>query len=213
MTAPLAALAAGVLGVLVAGHALAAEPVDPDDEVDAGTAARFKRLDRPRGGYGRVAAGLTFGRGIRFNNPYRLTTVLGETAESLSATAPYVDTSIDLAFGDPEGLQHGGTIHLCFALEGVAQQAISGSYVLSYRGLESFGLWGRLGPSLLVTPDANVGGELAVGGAYYVTGVWGITAELVGNLFYGAGTWQIDPAVYPILSAQAGIVADFEVLP
>ena len=35
-----------------------------------------------------------FGDGLRFNNPYRLATPLGDNAESLSRTAPYVDIGL-----------------------------------------------------------------------------------------------------------------------
>jgi hypothetical protein len=41
----------------------------------------------------------------------------------------------------------------------------------------------------------------------------GITGELVGNLFYGAGTREVSSAAYPVLSAQVGLTVAYEVLP
>jgi len=203
---------AALLGPVTRG-ARAAEPSAEGDDVDPKTLSEFRRLSRPRGIYGRISTALMVGRGLRFNNPYRLSTQLGETAESLSLTATYLDASFAMSFGAPDSIQHGAALHLSFSLEGVPQQAISASYVLGYRAAEPFLVYGRLGPSLLVAPDANVGGELAAGAAYMVTGVFGVTAEIVGNLYYGAGTYASEYTAYPILSAQLGLVGDLEVLP
>jgi hypothetical protein len=194
------------------GLAVAAEPA-AGDEGDAATLAQFRRLDYQPGGTAQLSAALFFGRGLRFNNPYRLRTELGSDAESMSLTASYLDAAIAMGFGPADGLHHGAVVHMSFALEGVAQQAISASYVLGYRGAEPFWVYGRLGPSLLVAPDPNLGGEVALGAAYYVTGVFGVTGELVGNLFYGAGTYTATYTACPILSGQLGIIADLEVLP
>jgi len=214
------------------GDVCAAEepsPADPDEPAGrktSGTAEAtdgdgltkrdyelYRRLSRPRGGYGRLLLGLAFGRGLRFNNPYRLRSQLGDTPESLSLTATYFDGSIAMVFGDPYGLQHGPAVHLAVALEGVPQQALSASYQLLYRGAAPLMGYARLGGAALTSPDFNLGGELALGGAYYFTGALGATAELVGNLFYGAGTWETQYSVIPVLSAQAGLLIDFEVLP
>lgn len=183
------------------------------DELAPETEARFERLSRARSGYGRIGLGGGVGRGLRFNNPYRLRTQLGDTGESLSLTATYLDTAVTMSFGDPDGWQHGGSLHLSFALEGIAQQAMSLGYQLSYVAWRPWIVHARLGPSLLTTPTTNLGGELALGAAFMVTGVLGITAELVGDIFYGAGTEAARYTVYPILAGQLGIVADLEVLP
>src|SRR5690606_1296249 len=58
---------------------------------------------------------LALGRGLRFNNPYRLERVLGDDAESLSLSALYADVSAGMAQGDPSGLQHGLAVHLSLA--------------------------------------------------------------------------------------------------
>ena len=154
-----------------------------------------------------------FGRGFRFNNPYRLATPLGDTAESVSLTAPFWDLGFGLTFGDPYGLQHGGVAHLSVALAGVGQQAVSASYLLLWRSDTPWMAYGRVGPSVLLSPDANVGGELGVGGAYFITGGLGANVELIGNLFYGAGTYEAQYTVIPVLSFQAGFIMDYEVLP
>jgi len=192
-----------------------AAPVETDVDTPLSDAelARFKRMARAPAGYGRVFMTVGFGRGFRFNNPFRLRTQLGDSAESVSLTAPYFDLGIGAAFGDPLGLQHGPNLHLAVATEGVSQQAIAGSYMLLYRGSSALLGYGRLGVSLLTAPDANLGGELGVGGALFVTGALGVTAELVGNLFYGAGSYEAQFTVVPIVSAQAGIIVDLEVLP
>lgn len=192
-----------------------AQPSEEGDEseVDQDDLALYKKLTEEPGSYGRFMATTGFGRGFRFNNPYRLATQLGDTAESVSLTAAYWDIAIAAAFGPPDGLQHGAAIHVSVALHGVPQQALSGSYLLLYRADQPWMAYGRAGLSLLTQPDPNVGGELAGGFAYFFTGAIGANAELVGNLFYGAGTYEVAFSVIPVLSLQAGIIVDFEVLP
>ena len=210
--------AVGALLVVVGPvPAVAQEPRpedEPDQELDPKTLARYHRLaQRPRG-YARLFGLATVGRGLRFNNPYRLQTQLGETAESLSLTATYLDLGAGALFGEADDVQHGFVLHLSVALEGLAQQALSASYQLTYRDDDlPIMAFGRLGPSFLLNPDPNVGAELAGGFAAFFTGSWGVVAELVGNLFWGAGTHASSTTVYPILSLQLGLIADIEVLP
>ncbi|MBI4957284.1 MAG: hypothetical protein HY908_35055 [Myxococcales bacterium] len=99
------------------------------------------------------------------------------------------------------------------ALRGVGQQALSVSYLLLYRADGPVMPYARAGVSVLTAPDPNVGGELAAGGAYFFTGALGLSAELVGNLFYGAGTYDRQYTAYPVLSLELGLLADLEVLP
>ncbi len=215
-----AAIGASSCLLLAVGPAWAAEEgsaaeqeSDVDAPLSANELAQYQRLSRPRSGYARFFMTVAFGRGLRFNNPFRLRTQLGDSAESVSLTAPYFDLGLGLAFGDPLGMQHGPSLHLAAATEGVSQQAIGASYMLLYRGSSPLLGYGRLGASLLTAPDANLGGELAVGGAFFFTGALGVSAELVGNLFYGAGSYEAQFTVVPIVSAQAGIIVDLEVLP
>ncbi len=192
----------------------AAEADDADgDALSEEDLALYKKLNAEPGSYARLIATTGFGRGFRFNNPYRLATQLGDTAESVSLTATYWDVGLAAAFGPPDGLQHGAAVHVSVSLHGVPQQALSGSYLLLYRADQPWMAYGRAGLSLLTQPDPNVGGELAGGFAYFFTGALGAHAELVGNLFYGAGTYEVAFSVIPVLSLQAGIVFDFEVLP
>lgn len=205
---------------LWAGNARAAEPPPVDERAELSEAelseaelARLRELSAPRGATFRVLASATGGRGLRFNNPFRLGTQLGPTAESVSLTAPYVDAGLGLGLGDPFGLQHGPVVHASFATEGVSQPALSAGYAILKRGSSPLLGLVRAGVSVLTAPDVNVGAEVALGGAVFVTGALGVTAELVGNLFYGAGTYEAPYTVIPVISLQAGLIVDLEVLP
>ena len=52
-----------------------------------------------------------------------------------------------------------------------------------------------------------------MGGAWLFTAGLGLHAELIGNLFYGAATWDKGLTTIPMLSLQVGLIADYEVLP
>src|SRR5882672_6493014 len=58
------------------------------------------------------------GDGLRFNNPYRLATVLGADARSLSRTAAYADVGAAFVVGDPAALAHGLALRATFARDG-----------------------------------------------------------------------------------------------
>jgi hypothetical protein len=177
-------------------------------------AARNERaVLREPSGYLHTMLGAAIGKGMRFNNPYRLSTQLGESAESVSLTAAYIDFSLGLALGDFDGLQHGGMVHFGTSLEGVSQTFVSASYVALYRGPSPFMFYGRVGPSVLITPDVNVGGEIAASATWLFTGALGLTSELVFDLYYGAATLDSTFSVLPVLSFQLGVLVDFEVLP
>ena len=51
-------------------------------------------------------ASLSVGRGLRFNNPYRLARPLGDSAESVSLAATYLDLGLGLLFGGRD-FRHG----------------------------------------------------------------------------------------------------------
>jgi hypothetical protein len=209
-------LVVAVFVMLASERGRAAEEKDeaaPGEELDEEELEAYRKLITEPGIYTRALFSASAGRGLRFNNPYRLRTQLGDSAESVSATAPYLALSGAAAFGAPDGIQHGVFLQASFALEGVSQPALSLSYVALYRaGLPVMG-YGRLGPVLLTAPDPNLGAELALGFAGFFTGALGATAEVVGDLFYGAGTYDAVYTVVPVLSFQAGLIADFEVLP
>ncbi len=163
--------------------------------------------------YARFVGTFELGRGVRFNNPYRLATQLGPTAESASLTSTYLDLGGGIAFGPPDGLEHGVALHLSFALTGVSQTVLTPTYFAVYRGPHRFLAYGRLGPSIVLTPDPTIGGELAAGFGWFFTARLAFAAELVGDLYYGAGTPTQGITTYPILSGQLGLLVDYEILP
>ncbi len=152
------------------------------------------------------------GDGLRFNDPYRLATVLGPDAESVSRTAAYLDVGAQAMLGDPRKLLHGFALRVSFAMEGVPQAVLTPSYVLEKRFVH-LAVYGRAGTPIVLTPDVTWGLEGAVGGVWFVRAGLGLAAELVGDLFYGAGTREVSAAAYPVLGAQLGIVLAYEVLP
>jgi hypothetical protein len=189
----------------------AAPPAPKPPPIDVAT--ELRALERSMDFAWRLLGSVEFGRGLRFNNPYRLATELGDSARSLSLTAPYVDLGAGATFGPPDGLQYGGAVHASFALAGVEQAVITPSFLVAYRGPHAFMGYGRLGPSFILTPDPTFGGEVAGGFAWFITGKIAIAAELVFDVYYGAGTNQVAVATYPILSGQIGLLFDQEFLP
>ncbi len=173
-------------------------------------AERAWAAERP--GYLRLFASGMVGDGLRFNNPYRLATPLGGDAESVSRTAVYGDVGLGLALGRAEGIQHAGVLRTTFALEGIRQVMMTPSYLL-WRRWGALAAYGRVGLPVVFDPNPNVGGELGAGGVYFIRGGIGLVGELVGDVFYGAGTRDVSRPVYPLLGAQLGLQVDLEVLP
>jgi hypothetical protein len=156
--------------------------------------------------------GLAIGKGIRFNDPYRLQTELGDSAESLSLTASYLDAYAAATLNMHGKVSQGIALHASFALDGVPQEVLTPSYVLLYRPLPRWGLVGRAGIPIVIEPDASAGFELSGGGVFYLTAALGVTADLVGDLFFGAATPDTPRTTIPIASLQFGVVYDYEVL-
>lgn len=163
-------------------------------------------------GYLQVFATTYVGTGLRFNNPYRLATPLGDDAESLSRTATYGDVGFAMTFGNPLGVQHGAALRTSFAVEGVGQVVMTPSY-LAYRRWRALAVQARLGVPAVLTPEVTWGMEAALGGTWFFLGGIGASAEIVGDVFYGAGTSEVAAATYPVLSGQLGLVFAYEVLP
>lgn len=130
----------------------------------------------------------------------------------MSRTAAYVDLGLAATFGDPLGLQHGASLRTTVAAEGVGQVLMTPSY-LAWRRWRAVAAWGRAGLPLVLSPDVTWGLEAAAGGAWFFRGGLGLAAELVGDVFYGAGTTEVRTATYPVLSGQLGFVVAYEVLP
>ncbi|MEO8904812.1 MAG: hypothetical protein ABI488_20505 [Polyangiaceae bacterium] len=166
------------------------------------------------GAYWHGFGSLALGKGLRFNNPYRLSTPLGKTPESVSSTATYYDLGLGAVRGGPQGLAHGAVLHLSIAAEGIPQEVLS----LSYIGLLRVGngrgmLFGRAGIPVVLQPDLGGGLEAAFGAAFMISAGLGLQSEVVGSLFYGAGTLDRSVTTIPVLSAQLGLFIDYEVLP
>lgn len=178
-----------------------------DTRSDAGAS------DPPSDPHAHLFGALAIGRGIRLNNPYRLATPLGDTAESLSLSATYLDLSLGAAIGAADGIAHGGALHLSVATEGVPQEVITPSYVALHRFADGWIAYGRAGIPIVLEPDVNAGFELAAGGAWLLSAGLGVTAELVGSVFYGAATHDESVTIIPIVSLQIGVLVDYEILP
>lgn len=160
-----------------------------------------------------LAATFMVGDGLRFNNPYRLSHELGHSGQSLSTTATYLDVGIGAAVGKPNGLQHGARLGWSIALAGVPQQVITPAYQAMMRFGTSWLVYGWVGLPVILSPDTNVGAEIAAGGAWFARAGIGATLALVADGFYGAGTRETSAALYPVVSAQAGLLIAYEVLP
>jgi len=167
---------------------------------------------RSKPGYLQIFATSFIGDGLRFNNPYRLATPLGDDAESVSRTAPYLDIGLAATFGNPLGVQHGGALRTSGALSGVGQVVMTPSY-LAWRRWRSLALYGRVGTPVVITPALTWGLEAGLGATWFFLGGIGVAAEMVGDLFYGAGTREKAVVTYPVLSGQLGLVIAYEVLP
>lgn len=197
----------------VAGLSVALLSVAAVARAEAPEAPLPAALAPAAGGYLHWTGALAVGRGLRFNNPYRLATPLGDDAESVSLSATYVDVALGAAAGEPDGWQHGGSLHFAVAAQGIPQEVLTPSYLLMHRVPPRFWVFARAGLPVVLGPDPNLGYELAVGGSAMVSAGLGVTGELVGDLFYGAATQDQAYSVIPMLSLQIGVVVDLEVLP
>lgn len=210
--------------------AVGATPVDtwaapPTPEVTSAGATRAEPLDEARalrrlralredpGGTGHLTGSIGLGRGLRFNNPYRVSTQLGDDAASASLTATYVDVGLAATYGAADGVQHGAALHVGGALHGIAQPFATPTYLATWRVDPRWMLLGRAGPTFLLAPDPNVGGEIAAGAVLFGTAGLGVGAEALVDLFYGAATLDTTAALHPIVSLQLALVVDLEVLP
>lgn len=177
-----------------------------DAEVDVKSA-----LAPAQGPHVHALGSASVGRGLRFNNPYRLATPLGDDAESLSLSATYLDVGLMVTTGS--SLEHGGAVHLAVAIDGIPQEVFTPGYVALLRLSPRWMTWGRLGTPIVLEPDASVGAELGLGLGVLLSAGFGFSAEATGSLFYGAATPDKSVSVIPIVALQLGVLVDLEVLP
>jgi hypothetical protein len=164
-------------------------------------------------GYQHWLGGVYLGRGLRFNNPYRLRRVLGDDAESLSLSPTYIDVHAGRTFSSPNGFEHGLALHLSIATDGVRQEVATPSYLLVKRLSARVLSYGRAGFPIVLEPDASVGLEAGLGAAYFLSANLGIGVELDFSVFYGAATIEQALTVIPVASLALGVFFDWEHLP
>jgi hypothetical protein len=201
-------------GLVVACVAFAADAHAQSPPAPARGADRASPAPAPRSGGTPISGSLSLsvGRGLRFNNPYRLEAPLGDTAESLSLAATYLDMGVGVSFGRRE-FRHGALLAGSVALQGIGQFVLTPSYLAQLGLTESWGLRGRVGVPIVVAPDTTAGLEAAVGASWLMAYGLGALVELVGDVFFGAATDQTSITTIPMLSLQIGVFFDHQVLP
>ncbi len=212
--APFRTLCAGVL-IWSAGerHAGAREGEASGDAARAGESPPPNRA-RSAGGVTPVSGllSLAVGRGLRFNNPYRLATPLGDTAESVSLAATYLDFGLAVLFGQRD-FRHGAALSGSVALQGIGQFVLTPSYMAQFGLSHGVGVRARVGVPVVVAPDTSLGLEAAVGPSIDMAYGLGAALELVGSVFFGAATDQTSVTTIPMLSLQVGVFFDHQVSP
>ncbi len=204
--------ALALLSIMVAARAALAAPEGPATEALAPDAAPT---------HGRSCSGLCYvhthldlgmGKGLRFNNPYRLQQQLGSDARSLSATATTFDARVGALFGDPLGWHYGAALGLSASLSGVPQQVITPALELAYP-LSGYA-WARgyLGPGIVTQPDTNVGVEGGLQLVGLLRAGLGAFVTLGYAQYWGAATDQSSATSVPIAFGQVGITLRYEVL-
>jgi hypothetical protein len=171
------------------------------------------RTARSSVGYQHWLGGLYLGKGLRWNNPYRLRRQLGDNAESLSLGATYLDLHLGRTFSRPYGFEHGVALHFSIATDGIRQEVATPSYLLLKRFSPRWLGYGRAGFPLVLEPDLSVGLEAGLGVAYFFTANLGLGVELDQSLFYGAATIEKAVTLIPVSSLALGVFVDWERLP
>lgn len=179
----------------------------------AGEAGASESLKRDPPASLRGIAALSIGRGLRFNNPFRLATSLGSSPESVSLSATYLDLTLGALWADALGFQHGVGLSGVVATNGIGQFGLTPSYLLQVGVSPAADLRGRFGVPIVVAPDTTLGLEAAFGSLLAVAYGLGFTAELVGNLFFGAATEERSVTTIPMLSLQVGLFFEHEFAP
>jgi hypothetical protein len=201
-----------VLAALVAGLSGA-----PSLRADDGGEARSDAPTAPTllkvGSSYHLFFGAGLGGSLRLNNPYRLHDELGSTAESISMPPPYASLRLGATVRGTGKLSHGVELDGSFALAGMPQEVLTPSYLALFHLNQRWMFRGRAGIPIVIEPDANAGFEIAAGAVFFGTAALGITADVIGSLFYGAATLDTPRTAIPIASLEIGLVYDYEVLP
>lgn len=155
---------------------------------------------------------LAIGRGLRFNNPYRLERPLGDDAESVSLAATYLDIGAALMFGARD-FRHGASLGGDVALQGIGQLVVTPSYLAQFGLSDTLGVSGRVGVPIVVAPDTSLGLEAAVGSNLALAYGLGAQLELVGSVYFGAATDETSITTIPMLSLQLGVFFEHGVSP
>lgn len=210
----------GVAAILaLTGSARAADGGDPFAEVaerpepTPSPPPAPARTARSAAGYQHWLGGLYLGKGLRWNNPYRLRRPLGDSAESLSLGATYLDLHVGRTFSDPDSFEHGATVHLSIATDGIRQEVLTPSYLIVKRVSSRVLSYGRAGFPIVLEPDVAVGLEAGLGAAYFFSANLGLGVELDQSLFYGAATIEQALTLIPVTSLALGVFFDWEHLP
>lgn len=213
-------IAFGILAIsLWAPYAAAGGGEDPFDDLPPARPSEPPpppapaETPRETPGYQHWLGGVYLGRGLRFNNPYRLRRVLGSDPESLSLSPTYVDVHAGRTFGSPNGFEHGVALQLSIATDGIRQEVATPSYLLVKRLSPRVLSYGRAGLPIVLEPDASVGLEAGLGAAYFLSANLGVGAELDFSVFYGAATIERAVTVIPVASLALGVFFDWEQLP
>ena len=169
---------------LLARRGALAVPSGPSRQPDAVHArARPRPRDHPHQHPASSAAtrtctasvGLASARGLRFNNPYRLRTVLGDDAESLSRAATYLDLALRRGARRPARIAARRRAALSRSRPTASRRRCSARLT---RRCGRFGArWlvlARAGVPVVLEPDLNAGFELAAGGAFLLGAAVGI---------------------------------------
>jgi len=207
--------------LMLAPHAAGAGGEDPFSEPEAPAAPSPQvtsapvpaRTPRASDGYQHWLGGMYLGRGLRWNNPYRLHRVLGSDAQSLSLGATYLDLHFGRTFSAPDSFEHGLAVHFSIATDGIRQEVATPSYLLVKRLTPRVLSYARAGFPIVLEPDASVGLEAGLGGAYFFSANLGLGAELDFSVFYGAATIDRAVTVIPVTSLALGVFFDWERLP
>ena len=191
----------------VGGRAAEPGPSRPRHEA-AGAETSARAASAPLSGL----LSLSGGRGVRFNHPYRLARPLGDSAESVSLAATYLDLGLALLFGGRD-FRHGAALGGAVALQGIGQFVLAPSYLAQLGLTDSAALRGRVGVPIVVAPDTTLGLEAAVGSTLDMAYGFGALLELVGSVYFGAATDQTSITTIPMLSLQVGLFFEHRMSP